>query len=321
MLLSKKIGLLSVLVFLLTGCPQILEGKAPIQGDIVTDVSHLTKSLPLDIVAAVVEPRINPGLIVVVKEVIDNLPTEWTIQIFHSKTNESFIKESSLKGDILSGKIVLSRINRDSFSLADYNTASLTPYFWEQMLSNRVLLFEPDSAFCPSAKVPGAFDEYFTYDYVGAPWKRYNSDEKCYIYDDPKFPGKRFVQFGSIVIDDLLEQGFTDVQVISYGVGNSGLSLRNRDRVNSILRQYIPVAPYFWNRANDKYFACVGADPRSGFLVPNAQVAANFSIEQIVSENPLAFHKPWDFLNQQELATLGSKCPSLYPVMQSYLRR
>lgn len=143
--------------------------------------------------------------------------------------------------------------------------------------------------------------------------------KKDYIYEDPNIPGKRFVQFGNIVTLDLLEKGFRDVREISYGVGNSGLSLRNRDRVNWILNYYVPVSPYFWNRGNDKYFACVGADPRSGFLVPNAQVAAEFSVEQIVSENPLAFHKPWDFLNSKELAALNRACPSLSPVMNSYL--
>lgn len=314
----RTIACLSLMV--LMGCPpktdeNTVEVIALKEGDIITDRTKL--NAPVAKVAAILIHNKNSALFVSTGEMLANLPEEWTIQIFHLTTNESFIRESVLSADIESGKIVLSKINREVFSLADFNSASLNPYFWNQMLANTVIMFETDSAVCPSAKVPGALDAYLAYDYVGAPWKdgHFGYNRACFVYEDPKRPGQKFVEFAAGIRPYLSAQGFTNIKEMQPRVGNSGLSLRNRDRNNEILARYVPASYELTHRINDVFYACVAADSDSGFKVPSVTAAARFSVENIFEPNPLAFHKAWDFLSFSQLSQISNSCPALTKVI------
>lgn len=300
---------------LLSACPERIRPLE--EGEINTDFSFLKS--PVEKVAAIFIHDRNSALFVVVQEMINNLPDEWIIQIFHLKTNESFIRESPLKNDIEKGKIVLSKINRDSFSLGDYNTAFLTPNFFKKMLANTVLVFEVDSALCPRAKEAYALDAFIHYDYVGAPWES-DSFGRCYIYEDPSKPGEKFVDFGVNLRELLKVYGYVNIREFPAGPGNSGLALRNRDNTIAMLDKYRPVSTLFFQHANDLFYACVGADPTSHFLVPPSELASQFSVETIFYNNPLGFHKPWNYSwwhKPEQLNSFLRNCPTARIVAQA----
>ena len=117
--------------------------------------------------AVIVEPRLHKYLVPVIKNVINHLPHETIIQIFHGTNNLKFINQH-LTNYIRSGKIILTNLKVSNLNIKSYNKLLTSRTFWNSIPGENILIFQTDSCFCSNSKFN--IDKYLEYDYVGAPW-------------------------------------------------------------------------------------------------------------------------------------------------------
>jgi hypothetical protein len=148
-------------------------------------------------IAVLVEFRAVDHIITVVRNVNDNIPSSWPIQIFHGKENEHFIRNSTLSPLIASGKVFLT-LMEELYGRNRTNELLTTPAFWKRVRGEKILLFQIDSAMCSNS--PHKITDFLQYDYIGAPWNTswFSFDKK-------------------------------------YLVGNGGFSLRTRSKILALL--------------------------------------------------------------------------------------
>lgn len=119
---------------------------------------------------------------------------------------------------------------------------------------------------------PADFSAFMQYDYVGAPW----------LYDiihNPYYPKEHWV-------------------------GNGGFSLRRKSKMMEIIEK----CPYN-NQSEDVYFAV----PCSKVSInkPTIEPAKEFAVETMYSDKSIGFHKPWLYLNKEDIEKLEKRCPTL----------
>lgn len=88
--------------------------------------------------------------------------TDVGLTIFHGTNNEAFVK-----GIIKKWKnVVLYNLNEENLTREQYSQLLTKRWFYEQFVSSHVLIFQTDSYLF--RQIP---EEYYKYDYVGAPWQ------------------------------------------------------------------------------------------------------------------------------------------------------
>lgn len=163
--------------------------------------------------AIIVEPRKDPMLIKVLNNFLELLPKDTIIYIFHGIKNEKYIYDNFYK-QINNGKIILINLNKKNLTIKDYNLLLVSKKFYNMIKGENLLIFQMDTCLCSNTKYK--FQDFFIYDYVGAPW---NNDN-------------------------------LNIKNIKNKVGNGGLSLRKK---SSILK-HIDSHPYK-GEPEDVYFA------------------------------------------------------------------
>jgi hypothetical protein len=156
--------------------------------------------LPLvsDRAAVLIEPRCHEYLNLAIKNVLYYLPpSTWSLYIFHSKENESFLKHILHSDNNKLSSIHLICICDTNLTLRDYNLLLTSEMFWNWIKSDYVLIFQTDT-YLRKRGIDAFVDE--KYAYIGAPWRHsWKDDEKqC---------------------------------------GNGGLSLRHRDTMLNVIRK------------------------------------------------------------------------------------
>lgn len=314
-----SISMMMCLVFLLSACPNNNLGflAKPLVID-PPDISRCTRCPKTEEekqnakVAFIVEPRALDILPPIIKTALDALSDEWIIQIFHGLNNEKFIRESKLLAPYMeSGRVVLSRIHQENFSVSYYSSQIiLNPYFWENVLGEYALTFETDSVFCGN----GSVEPYLQYDIIGAPWNR---DYSCYLYNDPVHGNLRHMKsIGETTPERLRQQGFTDVRTIRPVVGNGGFTLRKRSKMLEILRKYDTDSSTLLYISSDIFIAAAAIDLQAS--VPSEERARSFSVENVFFSRPFGVHKPWLYLSSSELDELGQNCPAMNEILKPY---
>lgn len=110
--------------------------------------------------AAIVETRINYRLPAIIEQHMRFLPEGTEIYIFtHQSAVEFYLKNVRKDAEI---RLIVNNIN----SLNDYNRLMTSDYFWNLLPNGHCLIFQHDSMMLRSG-----IEEFFDYDYVGAPWK------------------------------------------------------------------------------------------------------------------------------------------------------
>lgn len=158
-------------------------------------------------IGVIIEFRSSHLLPETILNVIEHIPSNWPIQLFHGKDNLDFILKSSLKPFIDKRKVILTLMNT-SYNKNETNYLLTDANFWLQVRGEKVLLFQIDSIMCPNST--HNVTDFLQYDYVGAPW-----DISWFLF------------------------GETDL------VGNGGFSLRTRSKILQLLRalSYDPEYP------------------------------------------------------------------------------
>ena len=287
--------------------------------------------------AVIVEPRPLRRLPVVARNVWDQLPQDaWTMHILHGQHVQSRLRHAEeVRPVVASGRLRLLPLARllDSIGIVStsssrkwYNAMLLNSAFWRSFRAPLLLLFEADTALCPSPRWP--LHAFAGFGYVGAPWAPYS---------DNRFPHW--------------------CRNLGSCVGNSGLSLWSRPTMENvtarppsayeaIVAEYLSVPKgvatkrgvgsvraLYERRANlsfsDKLIDHIdvwasvllqslehaGALPVAlpGGAVPPSTVAARFSVETLYTTKadawvPVGVHKPHAYLPSAHVQRLYERC-------------
>ena len=111
--------------------------------------------------AVIVEPRKHKALEFVLKNIQSHLPG-WPIILFHGSINEEYVKKCTEK----LSNIMLRNLGIPNLSPTEYSYLLTTVNFWQQMPTEKVLIFQTDTMLLHSR-----IEFFMMYDYVGAPWR------------------------------------------------------------------------------------------------------------------------------------------------------
>jgi len=114
--------------------------------------------------AVIIEPRKHKALSFVLKNILDNLPKEWNILIFHGTENQEYIKQLPE----FSNSRILPPICLDikNLSISQYNILLKSSALYKCIPTELFLIFQTDTIILTPELLP----TFLEYDYVGAPW-------------------------------------------------------------------------------------------------------------------------------------------------------
>jgi hypothetical protein len=120
--------------------------------------------------AIIVEPRKHRALVFVLKNVIENLPANWNIRIYHGTKNKEFVEEI-LETELHqgAGRISLENLGVENLETQTaYSRILSSREFMEKIPTETFIVFQTDSMINPNHK--DLLEKFLQYDYVGAPW-------------------------------------------------------------------------------------------------------------------------------------------------------
>ena len=249
---------------------------------------YFTEVLPY-FTAIIIEPRQHKALSLVLNNFIKNLDKNWTFYIYHGNNNKKFIK-NIIKKEFkdYKNKITLIKLNVDNLSFEDYNKILYDNSFYDKINTEMFLIFQTDSLI--SKQYSKLIYNFIEYDYVGAPWTN-----RC--------------------------------------IGNGGLSFRKTKKMKTILNNtsYYYIKDNIEELMNEDIFFSNNEDVffntdyiketnnnnhKNNFInnnvyKPSLEEAKFFSVESIYNQMSFGIHKPWLYLNNNELESIKKLFPEL----------
>jgi len=119
--------------------------------------------------AVIVEPRKHRALGFVVKNVLENLPANWNVRIYHGTKNREFV-EKLLETEWRHGaaRISFQNLEVENVNFAAFQKLLTSRKFNEDIPTETFLVFHTDSMINPNCR--HFLERFLEYDYVGAPW-------------------------------------------------------------------------------------------------------------------------------------------------------
>lgn len=109
----------------------------------------------------IVEPRRHANFDFVCKTMLRFTSEEWGLHVFHGNQNDDFVK-NALK---YVSNVTYTNLNVPNLSINDYNNLLTSVWFYNQIRSERFLIFQTDSCLLQEG-----VDQFLNFDYIGAPW-------------------------------------------------------------------------------------------------------------------------------------------------------
>ena len=193
---------------------------------------------------------------------IHKLPKEWHHTIICGKQNyEMMINISNKICKYIKSKIRVIKLQVTNLDRDKYCELLTSKYFWDLFIAEHILLYQEDTIL-----FHGNIDPFLIYDYIGAPWKKSQDDNK-------------------------------------FHVGNGGFSLRTKSAMLRVinLKRNLTIGKstmrYMKNSKlkcipEDVYFSKSLIDFNLG-TVSQYDHALQFSQESIKGDNPLGGHAFW----------------------------
>jgi hypothetical protein len=127
----------------------------------------------------IVEPREHKYLLPVIDNMLNNIPNETIIQVYHGNRNKTTLLNEYKT--LVNEKIWLFDLELDNLTFKQYNTLLTSTTFYENVKGENMLVFQTDS--CINSNNKHGYKEYLEYDYVGAPWK--NNCDWVFVNNNP----------------------------------------------------------------------------------------------------------------------------------------
>jgi hypothetical protein len=109
----------------------------------------------------IVEPRMHDNFEFVCKTMLRFTNKDWGLHVFHGNTNALYVKR--MLQDI--SNVKFTNLNVTNLTIKEYNNLLTSVWFYEQLLSQKVLLFQTDSCLLKEG-----IERFLEFDYIGAPW-------------------------------------------------------------------------------------------------------------------------------------------------------
>ena len=108
-----------------------------------------------------------------VSNIHSNIPPTWKIQLFYianGGSQKGIDNNPGLQKLIAINRVILTEIPIEIAAKKQKKKKYIMfdPWFWQSMLSDRVLIFGGNSALCGNS--PRSLSDFYEYDYVGSPW-------------------------------------------------------------------------------------------------------------------------------------------------------
>ena len=120
--------------------------------------------------ALIIEPRKHRALEFVLRNVLDNLESTWSIQVFHGTENEVWVKsliDAKFQADL--PRITLKNLGLPNLETHQkYSDILTSRSFIENIPTETFIMFQTDSMINPANR--DMLAQFMQYDYVGAPW-------------------------------------------------------------------------------------------------------------------------------------------------------
>ena len=215
-----------------------------------------------DFQVILVDNRPNPLSVLSAFITMSNLKNNfWGIKIFTSEDGYEFYKKTlGMHADI----IVLEELNLNAkFHIDIYNNLLKSSKFWKKIECEKCLIIQDDGFLMRKG-----VEDFLEYDYIGAPWS------------------------------DTPENRYLKEHVNTNMVGNGGLSIRNVSKMIEITEKYqVEKNILFFKNIckipEDVYFTRYLVKEKA--KLPNLEIAAKFSSEQIVYLKSIGTHKCWQY--------------------------
>jgi hypothetical protein len=237
-------------------------------------------------IAYIIETRNHPNLALVLENADQCLPQNWAIWCFYSDANKSEyqrITENMLR------EVKLVALTKPIKNLNDYNHLLLSKAFWQQFTAENLLGIQTDTLINENAK--HKLKELLAFDYIGAPWS--SRIHKRFPY--------------------LPEKG-----------GNGGMCFSKKSaRLQALEKAKTPRSftdeKETFNFNEDIWFSKAIAE--IGLRLADPDTASSLFVESIITENPFAVHKPWNYVKtvseKNAYAALLEKMPQLKTLQQN----
>jgi hypothetical protein len=208
-----------------------------------------------------------PSIMSVISTVItmDNLDqSQWDLCIVCTKNNEKFFRDWMPEPWLRNGKVkLIEHYPTRKFNVQLYSDLLKSEEFWKELKHEKVLIVQDDGMIVR----PGV-ENYFKWDYVGAPWTRHQSNEFLVKAANPVM------------------------------VGNGGVSLRDRKTMQEICQKHADsandlFAHYPQRLPEDVFFARYTYS--DGYKLCPEDEASLFAMEQVNRLSALGFHKFWPY--------------------------
>ena len=158
--------------------------------------------------------------------------------------------------------------------------------FWDSILGDKVLFFQPDSAMCQRS--PFFIEMFLAFDFIGAPLP--------WIYTPVTGATRKVTPTDN-----------------NFHAVNGGFSLRSKQSmikcVQAVLKGNLTF-PSFKGDQEDMFFSRCLQHYLKHQKLPTRRVASAFAVESIIdNEQPLGIHKAWKHLKNEDWVKLVSNCP------------
>ena len=114
----------------------------------------------------IVEPRQHKYLFPVIDNILENIPKETVVQIYHGNKNKQMVTDNYKS--LLNEKVFLHDMKVDNLKIHEYSKLLTSTKFYNDVKGENMLIFQTDS--CINSNNKHGYIEYLDYDYVGAPW-------------------------------------------------------------------------------------------------------------------------------------------------------
>jgi hypothetical protein len=107
-----------------------------------------------------------------IQNTVGNIPDDWIVQVFYTPQGSSQYGldiNPGIQHYIETGKVILTKISDEVFKTKRKRFELMVePWIWENMLSEKVLIFGGTCVICSNS--PYSFANFSEFDYIGAPW-------------------------------------------------------------------------------------------------------------------------------------------------------
>lgn len=204
----------------------------------------------------IVEPRKEPHLDIVLRNFAFMMPS-WSITIFHSEENESYIR--SILGS--NHQVNMIKVSESNMTIDDYNQLLMSESFYDQIGARKIIIFQCDSFIRRKMDM----GEFMQYHYIGAP---------C---GSPIRIANKMIQPYNGGLSFRCRDAMVDI-------------IRRHQDLKDELHRMGGVM------GNEDIFFSIGTSITPGYRMAPLDVAISFSVESIYHYNSFGWHKAYQYL-------------------------